>query len=160
VEIYLVRHGIAEDPGPGQRDSERALTPEGREKAARIAKNLRRELGDGVAIIVHSPFLRARETAEIFHRQFTEASLHVGPGLTPNDNPEEGLATALAFAAKKRSVMIVGHEPSLSSLASILLTGDVQANVQFKKAAVAGFEWAGKGFSRLLFLLPPRFLLH
>jgi phosphohistidine phosphatase len=158
VEIYLVRHGIAEDPRAGQPDSERALTDEGRDKAARIAKNLRKELGE-VPLIVHSPYLRARETAEIFHRHFPEAKLAVGANLRPGDLPEEGLAAALALAGR-RSVMIVGHEPHLSALASHILTGDVQASIQFKKAGVAGFEWVGVGFSRLLFLLPPRFLLH
>jgi len=142
----------------GQADSARALTPEGRDKANRIAKNLRRQIGP-VSHIVHSPYLRACETAEIFQRHFTEAGLQVVPGLRPHDTPEEGLSAALKAAGEK-GVMIVGHEPHLGALASLLLTGDTQASIQFKKAGVAAFEWAGVGFSRLLFLLTPRFLLE
>lgn len=157
MEIYLVRHGIAEDPKIGQQDSDRALTAEGRDKTAWVAKALRREIG-AVPFIVHSPYLRARETAEIFHRHFPEAELRMGQGLRPHDPPEVGLSSALEIAGKK-TAMIVGHEPHLGMLASHILTGDVQASIQFKKAGVAAFEWAGAGFSRLLFLLPPKFLL-
>jgi len=32
MEIYLLRHGIAEDGRPGLKDADRALTPDGREK--------------------------------------------------------------------------------------------------------------------------------
>lgn len=157
VEIFLVRHGIAEDPRVGQHDSERPLTSEGRDKAARVAKALRKEIG-AVPFIVHSPYLRAKETAEIFHRHFPEAEMKMGQGLRPHDPPEQGLASVLEIAGKK-SVMVVGHEPHLGMLTSHILTGDVQTAFLFKKAGVASIEWAGVGFSRLNFLLPPRILL-
>ena len=41
MQIYLLRHGIAEDPQSGRPDSERALTSEGRDKLRRVLKRAR-----------------------------------------------------------------------------------------------------------------------
>src|ERR1051326_8244923 len=64
MQIYLLRHGIAEDAAPGQSDADRALTAEGREKLRRV---LKRAAAAGVApgAILSSPLRRAIETAEI-----------------------------------------------------------------------------------------------
>src|SRR5579872_1339557 len=64
MEIYLFRHGHAEDAKAGRPDSGRALTDEGRKKAAEVVKSARRA-GVAPSLIVSSPYLRAVETAEI-----------------------------------------------------------------------------------------------
>jgi phosphohistidine phosphatase len=160
VEIYLVRHGIASDPMRaaqlGIPDSDRELTSEGREKTNRVAKAFSKQV-TSVQTIVHSPYVRARETAEIFHRYFPDAQIGSGQGLRPHDAVEQGLATIADRIAG--NIMVVGHEPHLSALTSLLLTGNPHSSIQFKKAGIAGFEWNGAGDSRLLFLLPPKFLL-
>ena len=64
MQIYLLRHGIAENASPGQPDSERALTAEGREKLRRVLKRARSaEVNPGA--ILSSPYKRALETAEV-----------------------------------------------------------------------------------------------
>ena len=64
IEVYLQRHGVAEDIGPGGRDSERRLTAEGRKKLRQI---LGRALKAGAKpnLILTSPYKRALSTAEI-----------------------------------------------------------------------------------------------
>ena len=64
MEIYILRHGIAEEPRAGMRDADRALIPEGKKKLREVMLALK---GAGVQPeqILTSPFRRAKETAEI-----------------------------------------------------------------------------------------------
>lgn len=158
MEIYLVRHGIAEEPAASLTDPQRALTPEGLEKTRRVAAAFSRRI-ESVDTILHSPYRRARETAEIFHANWPRASLRSVEGITPNDPPESGWRVLAQHAPGANRLMLVAHEPHLSGLASLLLTGRSDAWIQFKKAGIAGFQWNGRGNGELLFLLPPKFLL-
>ncbi len=62
MQVYLLRHGIAEDGGAGVDDASRALTPEGRKKLQQV---LRAAVKAGVvpSLIVSSPLKRAVQTA-------------------------------------------------------------------------------------------------
>ena len=62
MEIYLLRHAIAEDAAPGHPDSDRALTPEGRERLKRVLKRAR-AAAVAPSVILSSPYRRAVETA-------------------------------------------------------------------------------------------------
>ena len=64
MQIYLLRHVIAEDAKPGHPDSERPLTAEGRDKLRRVLKRARTADLDP-SLILSSPYRRALETAEI-----------------------------------------------------------------------------------------------
>ena len=64
MELYLIRHGIAEEHQPGLKDEERQLTPEGREKTEKIAQRLVK-LSFNFDLILTSPLVRAYQTAEI-----------------------------------------------------------------------------------------------
>ena len=64
MELYVFRHGIAEISGPGQSDSARALTDQGRKKVAEVVKTARRA-GFQPSLIVSSPYVRAIQTAEV-----------------------------------------------------------------------------------------------
>lgn len=162
MKLYLVRHGIAEDPVEaslkGRSDARRALTAEGKERTKAVAKKFSDKIS-GLDLILHSPYVRARETAEIFANHFPEALLEAADGITPSDSPESGIELAARYAPKISQLMIVGHEPYLSYLASLLLTGGLKYPVPFKKAAIACFDWNGPGGSELLFLLPPKFMV-
>ena len=63
MQIYLLRHGIAEDASPGQADADRALTPEGIKRLREILKRAR-TASVAPTVIVTSPYVRARQTAE------------------------------------------------------------------------------------------------
>src|SRR5579884_3785801 len=64
MEIYLLRHGIAEDPAPGTTDADRALTAEGRKKL-RTVMDAAFDAGVCPALVITSPLRRAVQTAEI-----------------------------------------------------------------------------------------------
>ena len=157
MEIYLVRHGIAQDPSEAPSDPERRLTEEGLEKTARVAHAFRKRISR-VDVIFHSPYLRAAETARIFAEEFPKAKLVAASGLTPHDEPRSALPL-LAAAGDGSAVMLVGHEPHLSSLASRLMTGKDTPLVEFKKAGIAGFESFGDlERCRMSFFLSPKWL--
>lgn len=152
MEIYLVRHGIAEDSASS--DFERRLTAEGAQKAQAVAKAFRKRV-NSVEAIFHSPLLRAQETADIFGQEF-QLSTNEMRGLKPTDHPEVALDEIRRTNLDK--LLIVGHEPNLSHLAMLLIDGRSKAIFSFKKAGIAGIEWNGR-VGDLLFLLTPKFLL-
>jgi phosphohistidine phosphatase len=150
MKLYLVRHAHAvsdaEDPA-------RPLSPKGRAAAQDMARWVRQHAGPQVEEIWHSPLVRARETAELFAEGLKlQARLREVPGLLPED-PPASLATALARHGD--SVMIVGHEPHLSTLAGLLL-GATAGEVEFKKGAVLCIERVLRGGPwTLLWLVSP-----
>jgi phosphohistidine phosphatase len=160
VELFLVRHGIAEEPevaeALGRGDPERRLTEEGKEKTARIAKAFAKKI-DKVSVLLHSPYHRAQETAQIFGLEFPEAEQIEVAHLRPHDSCEDAVKMLQDYI-QFPSVMVVGHEPHLGGLLSLLLLGDRRLPVGFKKAGIAGLQWNPKGPAHLSFLLQPRFL--
>jgi phosphohistidine phosphatase len=124
VTLYLLRHGIAEDRTTDKPDRDRTLTPRGRARMRRAALGLR-VLVDRVDDVFTSPYPRAAETARI-----AAAALGKGLKVRPLDALSHGTSAmdalrALRSMAKSERVMLVGHEPELSHLASMLLTGSI-----------------------------------
>ena len=137
MKLYLVRHAIAEEAGmPGyEDDSLRPLTEKGREKMGRIAGVLK-ELGVKPNLIVSSPYVRASQTASILAKELKhKEEVAVSDFLLPMGEPDD----MIGEINEKYSVdelMLVGHEPNLSSLTSVLLAGDTDLAINFKKGGV------------------------
>ena len=137
MKLYLVRHAIAEEAGtPGyEDDSLRPLTEKGREKMRRIAQALR-DMGVEPDLIVSSPYVRASQTASILAKELKyKEELSYSDFLTPMGEPND----MIGEINEKFSVdelMLVGHEPNLSSLASVLLAGNPDLSINFKKGGV------------------------
>lgn len=137
--VYLVRHMEAVDTLP---DHGRALSEHGRRQAVVLAKFLRHAEAFQPAEIWHSPLVRAKETAQVLSRELALAvPVKQVAGLTPEDDPE---AMAEVLAKSARPVALVGHEPHLSALASLLVTGSLE-HVAFamKKGATLALERYG-----------------
>lgn len=141
MEIYLVRHGSA---AAGPDDAARALSEEGRKSVRRVADRLR---GSAIHVdrIEHSPLRRAAETAEIFGEALG-APLREVPDLIPGSD--------IAFVRDRlegerpASVMLVGHNPFMESMAALLLTGDPESRVlTFHTAGVAHVAPSGFRYS-------------
>ncbi|MCC6810613.1 MAG: phosphohistidine phosphatase SixA [Deltaproteobacteria bacterium] len=160
--LYLMRHGIAEDfdPASMKSDADRKLTKEGKDKLAEQAKGVR-ALDLDLGLLVTSPFTRARQTAEIVAGALdAKLPLEIASELVPNADPEQILEY---LAAKKASAptLLFGHEPHLSTLVSIVLSGKSEIAVEMKKGALVGLELMRlqppfRGHLR--FLIPPRAL--
>src|SRR5579863_3087078 len=89
MDLYILRHAIAEERNPSGRDSERRLTEEGREKMRNAAKGMK-ALELEFDLILSSPYARAKETAEIVAKVFgSDEALRISPTLAADGNPKE-----------------------------------------------------------------------
>jgi phosphohistidine phosphatase len=138
VQIYLLRHGIAEDAAAGVRDAERALTPEGKR---RLRAMLRRARTAGVepSLILTSPYRRARETAELARAALARNALLVGSDvLTPMADPAAAW-DELRIHADEEQVLCASHEPLCGRLAAYLLRSP-ELTLEFKKGAMVRID--------------------
>lgn len=138
--LYLIRHAHAEDGTP---DALRPLSKRGRQQARRLARFLRQSGDFAPEEIWHSPLLRARETAALLLRGTRlKAPQREVAGLTPEDDPA---VIARRLAQESRTIALVGHEPHLSALASLLVAGAPEpARFAMKKGAALALEGAGR----------------
>lgn len=138
--VYLLRHGIAED-GIGIPDEARRLTDEGRKRLERAAPAWRR-LIPGVQKVVHSPLVRAEETAAIFCRAIGgKPAVEVDGALVPSAPPGTMLERLQAEVLEgTQSLACVGHEPHLGSLFGLLVTGAGRSSIPLKKGMLVAVE--------------------
>jgi phosphohistidine phosphatase len=137
--IYLVRHAHAVDADD---EPERPLSARGRTQVAALANFLKRSGLFQPAEFWHSPLLRARQTAELLRQRLalTSPCLLV-PDLEPDDDPR---AAARRIRVTKHDLAIVGHEPHLSTLATLLLAGTSEPPlVLMKKCSALALEGTG-----------------
>ena len=130
MELILWRHAEAED---GIHDMERRLTAKGLKQADKMAAFLRPHLPQDLHILV-SPAVRAQQTAQALNKNFT-----TDPLLAPESSPQAILESSGWLQFSKRSVLIVGHQPTLGEVAAWLLTGK-PGYQSFKKGAVWWFS--------------------
>ena len=121
MNLYLLRHAIAAASSAGGfADSKRQLTPEGRTKLRRAAKGMK-ALELDFDLILSSPYLRARQTAEIVADLFESRSrLEFTEHLKPAARPEALVQALRRLEGPPDEVLLVGHEPFLSHLVSVL----------------------------------------
>jgi phosphohistidine phosphatase len=143
MELYIFRHGIAEDAVAGQADSERALTDPGRKKTAEVVRAARRANADP-SLIISSPYLRAVQTAEIAAEEFRyKGELLRIEALVPHGVPEN-VWSELRDYKDERAILIAGHEPLLSLLVAWLLAAP-ELRVEMKKAAMVRIDFESFG---------------
>ena len=158
-ELYLIRHGVAAERGDAYPDdNKRPLTSEGIQKLRKAAKALV-ALDVTFDVILTSPLVRTRQTAETLASVFRTAPpiIHVAalaPGGTHNAIVDE-----LTKQHRRHHIAIVGHEPGLGELAARLM--GLRRALEFKKGAVCRIDVpalppAGPG--QLRWFLTPRIL--
>lgn len=138
MELYLFRHGIAEDAKPGRPDADRALTDEGRKKAAEVVKTAARS-GAEPSLMVSSPYKRAIETARIAVEGFGfKGDIVRTDTLVPHGSPEKVWAELRDYRDES-AILLTGHEPLLSHLATYLLSAP-GLRIEMKKAALVRID--------------------
>lgn len=169
-ELLLVRHGIAEERAESVDDAQRALTPEGRERTVAQLRSLV-ELELDCDLVLSSPLVRARQTAELAVQVGLAPELELAAALAPLADPLPLLERWLGAVSPRpdwRRLALVGHEPDLSTLAALLIGVPMALApeaLQLKKAGAALLQWpkppqAGLlGSARLVLLVPPRVVL-
>jgi phosphohistidine phosphatase len=135
MNLYLIRHAIAEEESPEGEDSQRALTEKGAKKMRAIAKGLR-TLGIEFDFILTSPYVRAEQTANILAEAFKmKKKVAASEHLKPMGDPDL-LFAEINEKYSVNSLAIVGHEPYLSTLVSLLTAGGSPVDMTFKKGGV------------------------
>lgn len=130
MQLYLVQHGRAKSK---EESSDRPLTDEGRRDVEAVMLLMMRFGAISASRVLHSGKLRSAETAEIIATKI-EAESEEADGLAPHDDP--GIWQR-RLADMDRDILIVGHMPHLSRLASHLLCGDAEAGlVEFANGGV------------------------
>jgi phosphohistidine phosphatase len=137
-ELYFIRHGLAEDRGEAwPDDAKRPLTEDGMSRMRKATRGLAR-LGVCVDIVLTSPLIRTRQTAEI-----VAAGLDPRPSLVNVESLTPGGSYAAVIAdlekhARKTRIALVGHEPVIGEIAAKMI-GSRHA-IEFKKGAVCRID--------------------
>jgi phosphohistidine phosphatase len=154
--LYLLRHGTAVPHGtPDIPDDERPLTREGEKVVRRVARGLRR-LDLDLDRIVTSPLPRALRTAEIVADVLEMADLlEIADPLRAGNH-----ATTIrdwVTARTESRLLLVGHNPSLTDLIGLLITGEPGPPLcELRTGGVAALSTDGDGGMRLDWLARPR----
>ena len=138
MNLFILRHGIAADLvtlGLAN-DADRPLTPEGERKVTQIAEAIGK-LELSFDLILSSPYLRARRTAEIVvERLGAGTKLELSDLLTPGGGTKRLVELLKCARPSPESVLLVGHEPYLSELISLLVAGKETFGVVLKKGGL------------------------
>lgn len=162
MELYILRHGEAGKRIPsGSRDSERPLTVAGQEEVEEVARALAK-LGVGFDFVATSPLKRARQTADAVAKvlKVKKGSVEEWGELKPEGRRAE-LYSKLSQFKPESSILVVGHEPYLSTMISEIVFDGGAGRIIMKKAGlakitVASFQPRIRG--ELRWLLTPKHL--
>jgi phosphohistidine phosphatase len=160
MKLILIRHGIAEDVSESGSDEDRNLTEDGQKKFKKVAAGILK-CERKIDKVISSPLLRAIQTAEIFLTKLhSEKAKPEEPTLSirikaadslvpeklsilrPNANPHEFCQWLKSNYKTEmiETLVVVGHEPHLSALCSLLLTGRNENFFEFRRGGAACLE--------------------
>jgi phosphohistidine phosphatase len=161
MELYLIRHAEAIPLGEDHIDvdADRPLTAAGLEQAKALATGLQRK-GVALQLILTSPLLRARQTAEGMLKAWSGSppEVEICAALAPGKKPRK--LARLLRDGQREPVALIGHEPDLSAWAAWVI-GSRKAQLALAKAGVAHLtcsDGPSKGGGTLLQLLTPDWL--
>jgi phosphohistidine phosphatase len=148
-ELYILRHGIAVAHGThGVAEDDRPLTAKGEQRMKQIGRCLA-AIGLEPERIITSPLPRAHQTAQIVAQELHQVErLEIAKALTASEDARS-IADWLSARSESR-LLLVGHNPALSDLVSLLLTGEVGTlSCDLKKGGIAALfhaPEAGTGY--------------
>jgi len=160
MNLYLLRHGIAAQRSPTGyvNDADRPLTNKGKVKLRAVARAMK-VLKLRFDIILSSPYQRAKQTTEIIADKLGLAQkVKFSDHLTPQGKIHALMAQLQQLRPRPENALLVGHEPYLSELASILLTGKSGLPMNLKKAGLVKLSvdrLRGAACAKLDWLLTP-----
>jgi phosphohistidine phosphatase len=164
MNLYLLRHGIAVDPSVAgfAKDAERPLTPKGRRRLRQIAGAMG-VLKISFDVILSSPYMRAKQTAEIVAKSLKRLKqLKFSDELTPGGDPKLLIQLLNELRPRPKNILLVGHEPYLSKFIALLTTGNTNMEIDLKKGGLCKLEAETLRYGRcatLVCLLAPRHLV-
>lgn len=157
MDLFVIRHAIAADARADQRDEDRPLTREGRERFEKAVEGLA-SLGIQLERVLYSPWKRAAETADLL-KKITFGPLEPSAELTKT--PGEALLRKLSRHVEEGPLALVGHQPWLGQLFALLIAGNIERGdmIDLKKGGVVWLDGEPKKAGmRVRAYLPPRVL--
>jgi phosphohistidine phosphatase len=154
MKLYLVQHGKAKTK---DESSDRPLTDEGKDASGKTACFAAEQAQVSVNAVLHSGKTRTRDTAEIMAAYLCPVKGTIEEkDLLPNDDPQEW---ASRLSGEKEDIMLVGHLPQLSKLASLLLAGsDEKFSIDFKNSGIVCLQKNDNSNWLLSWLVTPEIL--
>src|SRR2546423_3903217 len=137
-ELYLIRHAVAEERGDAwPDDAKRPLSDDGMVRMRKTARGLAR-LGVSVDLILTSPLVRTRQTAEIVAGAMDQKPTIVNVESLAPGGAFGAIAADLAKHGRKARIALVGHEPGIGEVAARLLGS--RHPMEFKKGAICRID--------------------
>jgi len=158
--LYVLRHGVAEDVSAEGDDASRRLTAAGRRKMRAAAAGMH-DLGLHFDVILTSPFARAAETAAIVAEAMGGDAMPQEMAALEQGVPPVETVRALQPFSRHGHVLIVGHEPGLSGIVGLVLTGSPEGlKLLLKKGGLVALEMhdGARAGATLRWMLTPRHL--
>jgi phosphohistidine phosphatase len=154
VNVLLLRHAEAEAVSASGRDFDRPLTESGRADADAVGRAIAK--AGPPELILTSPVVRARETAQAVTRHCPDATLRASEALGPDPSVSAAYEEIRASSGR---VLLVGHEPHMGMLLGYLTSGAADFSIPMSKGAVAAISLSGGELpGRLRWLLGPKVL--
>jgi phosphohistidine phosphatase len=138
MNLYILRHAIAVEPGSPayEDDSQRPLTSRGSAKMRQIASGLR-HMQVKLDLIISSPHVRTRQTAEILAKSYgLKEQLILTPALLPEAPASQIINEINEKYSRYQNVILIGHQPCLNTLISMLISGDPTLTITLKKGGL------------------------
>jgi phosphohistidine phosphatase len=159
MDIYFLRHASAGDkkaPTP-QEDEKRPLDQKGIEQSKQMGKFLAALEVEPEAFI-SSPLTRAVQTAELVAEQLkTQPSVTLDDALRPDASYEQ-FEDLLQHYARRKAIIVTGHNPNQSEFLSYLVTGGTtKSAAELKKGSVAKVDYEN-GKATLQWCITPKVL--
>ncbi len=159
MNLFLIRHSIAERPSPSKSDLNRELTTEGINLILKSSKFLKMFVPD-LELILSSPYIRAFQTAEIISNSFDNKVK-----LIKENNLAAGCSTSSLIEViscyDEQNIAVVGHQPDISNHISNL-TSNGNVNLVFRPATIAKIIFESRiGYGRgiLEILIPSEVII-
>lgn len=164
MKIIIFRHGLAMERSvalnTGVDESQRPLVEKGKNQTLKMIRKIKK-LIPRHSVLLSSSLRRALETAEIIRQEIEFESFREIPELSP-EAPPQALAKWLNHSVPRTEcVLVIGHEPQLTTFASWCLAGANESFIELQKSGVLileneNFETLGPGTAILKRLIGPK----
>ncbi len=155
MELYIIRHGIAIDRSAEINEFDRYLTDEGKNELKIIGQGLKK-IGINFDLIMSSPLIRAKQTAEIIAHEtgYDIKKIKETEYLEIGSNWKK----AFDLIDNDEHVAFIGHNPMLSEMVCAILCGELNGNTPMKKAGVCRISMISKKIfsGELKWFIPPK----
>lgn len=166
MKLVLLRHGLAVDREEfilqNKEDSQRPLVAKGKERT-KLASEWLKKQGLLFDFIVTSPYVRARQTADIVAKQMGISNVFEAKELVPHATMQSFANWLQIHGEDCEAVLAVGHDPHMSHFASWCLNGADESFIDLKKSGLIGLEFnssqqVSSGRAQLHFLITPKMM--